>query len=252
MRRALLVCTLALGLCALACCAGPGARTEGSAPVPDSGTDLFLPGEPGYEDDSATDAPEDTDGEGWTLLTAEECVEDLPPYTGMVPRITLDCPGADEINRQIEETFVPMADDPECEGVCYQCAKGAGRVLSVVMEVHGPNDTVFYTPYNLDLATGEALTGEQLLALLGVDADELRNLEQALLGAEFDRQFGAVKDDTDPDFYSGQYERTTAPENAQTQRLWLAEDGQLMFVGRIYGMAGAEYYEYPLGTGMVF
>lgn len=266
MKKSAFILLLALALWALAACGAGTAQdadspTDGSAAETapaaapegeDSGTDLILPGDPGYEDDSPTDAGDGAGETDWTALAPEDCVEDLAPFTGMVPRIVLDCPGAEQINAQIEQTFAPLADDPECEGVYYLCGKGAGRVLSVVMVQKGPNDTIFYTPYNLDLVTGQALDGAGLLALLEVDADQLANLEQAVLGEEFTHQFGDVQEETDPAFYDEQYQRTTAPENAELERIWLAGDGQLTFVGRIYGLAGAECYEYALGTGMIF
>lgn len=199
------------------------------------------------EDGSATDA-----SMGWTGADLEECVEDLAPFEGMVPYIRLECPGAAEINDAIEAEFVPLADDPECEGMFYLSYKAAQRVLSVVMVVKGPNDTIFYTPYNLDLITGEALDGEALMALLGVDADELKALEQTVMGEEFTHEYGTGEAVTDEAFYAQQYERTTALENTQTDRLWVAGDGQLTFVGRIYSLAGAEYYERALGTGLIF
>ena len=133
----------------------------------------------------------------------------------------------------------------------YEYAKGAGRVLSVVM-VKKIDDWLEYTPFDLDLATGERLSGAELLALLDVDSAELAQLEQSVMGEEFTHQFGRVQDQTDEEFYNGQYERTTSPDNVELEKLWFAADGQLLFAGRIYGLAGAEYYEYPLSTGLVF
>lgn len=267
------VLLLALCLCVTAACAADGTPQQEptSEPLPsaeatetaeapeqteqpaadDSGTDLVMPGEEGFVDDSGTDIPTPPD-EGWTGLTAEECVEDALPEAGVLPRIILECEGAQTINEQLESQFAPLAEDPECEGMHYECYKGAERVLSLLMTVYGPNDTVFYTPFNLDLTTGQALSGGELLQLLDVDADKLSNLEQAVMGEEFTHQFGTLKDQMDEDFYNEQYIRTTDPENVETERLWLGGDGQLYFVGRIYSMAGAEFYEYILGTTLYF
>lgn len=230
----------------------PAEDTSAQAPEDDSGTDLVLPGEPGFVDDSGTDIPDAPAQTDWTALSADECVEDAWPTEGVIPRIVLDCEGADEINGQIEERFVPLADDPMCQGLSYECSRGVARVLSVLMVERGPNDTVYYTPFNLDLETGQALSGQELLSLLGVDAARLINLEQAVMGEEFTHQFGTAEGQTDPDFFNEQYERTTAPENTETERIWLSDDGQLYFVGRIYGMAGAECYEYPMSSTLLF
>ena len=262
MKKIAIILSLALCLWVLAACGQPTVQSGGATPAPeqetaevgeDSGTDLYLPGDAGYEDDSATDAEDasaaDTD---WTALDPEDCVEDLAPFEGMVPHITLDCPGADEINGQIQDVFVTLADDPECQGLYYLCGKGAGRVLSVVMVQQGPNDTIFFTPYNLDLATGEALDSEELLSLLEVDVDELKNLEQAIMGDAFVHLYGDGSNQQDRTFYDEQYQRTTAPDNTEVECIWLAGDGQLTFAGRIYSLAGAEYYLNALGTGLIF
>ena len=113
------------------------------------------------------------------------------------------------------------------------------------------NDVVVYGVYNLDLASGLALSGAELLEKLDVDPAYLVQLEQALLGEEFTYLYGQF-DTGDDEFYTGQYDRTTDPANAETDRIWIGQDGQLQFIGRIYSMAGAEYYEYPLATGLFF
>lgn len=261
MKKTALILCLALCLCAMAACAASqSAPTAAPAPTlesqptadvaDDSGTDLYLPGDSGYVDDSATDVPAQPDD--FTALTAEQCVADAWPTPGVLPQITLDCPGAVGINEQIQEKFVPIADDPMNQGLTYAVSKGTDRVLSILMIESGPNDCAFYTPYNLDLATGQALSGAELLGLLDVDEEDLANLEQAVLGQEFTHQFGLAEDQTDPDFYNEQYARTTAPENADTERVWLGDDGQLLFVGRVYPLAGAECYEYILGSTLTF
>lgn len=225
------------------------AQAPAEQPADDSGTDLYMPGEPGFFDDSPSDAQ--PGGEDYTALTAAECVEDAWPSPGVLPRIVLDCPGADEINAQLQDKFAPIADDPACEGLHYECNK-VGQVLTVLMVERWPNDCTYYTPFNLDLASGQTLSGAELLALLGVDAAELANLEQAVMGEEFTHQFGLAEGQQDEDFYTQQYERTTSPDNAETERVWMGGDGQLYFAGRIYGLAGAEYYEYPMGSGLFF
>lgn len=266
MKKTVFVLLLALCFCLTAACGAEQAlqnitqsvKEEPTAePLPtaeavdDSGTDLYMPGEPGFVDDSGTDIPSAA-GTDWTALTAEACVEDAWPTPGVLPRIVLECEGAAEINAQLESQFAPVADDPMSEGLTYECYKGVDRVLSVLMIQRGPNDTVFYTPFNLDLTTGKALTGGELLALLGADVTQLSNLEQAVLGEEFTHLYGTAEGQTDADFLHEQYARTTAPENAETERVWLGADGQLYFVGRIYGLAGAECYEYPMGSTLFF
>lgn len=229
--------------------AGETAETDETAEASDTDLGEALSGGI-YDSPSDTEDADTAQTADFTALSAEECVEDAWPVEGVLPRITLDCPGAESINSSIEEGFTALADDPMCE-VYYEYAKGAGRVLSILM-VEKVNDSLYLTAYNLDLATGEELTGPELLALLGVDEDELRNLEEAIMAEEFTAQYGEAQNQEDEEFYNQQYSRTTSVENTETQRVWFGANGQLCFAARIYGLAGAEYYEYPMGTGMFF
>lgn len=254
MRRYISMLALVLCLCLAASCGTEDVLSEmtdgrSDAALDDSGTDstepVVLPGEE-IASDSATDAGD----QDFTALTADQCVADAIADPRVLPRITVDCPGAEAINQAIQDAFYQVSEDPMWE-LHYEYAKGAGRVLSVVM-VKKANDWSEYTPYNLDLATGKALSGAELLDLLDVDKTELAQLEQAILGEEFTHQFGDMQEQTEQDFYDGQYARTTSADNAELEKLWFSGSGQLLFAGRVYGLAGAEYYEYPLSTGLAF
>ena len=186
----------------------------------------------------------------YASLTVADCVEDAGSTPGVIPHIRLDCPGAQSINAAIDSAFAASADDPLWE-THYECAIGGSRVLSVLM-VQQANDSVFYTAYNLDMATGQALTGAELLALLGQDPAALKAKELAVMAQEFTHLYGGLIGQMDQSFYDQQYARTTSIDNAQTDNLWFGADGQLYFTGRIYAMAGAEYYESALPTGVTF
>lgn len=266
MKRYIFILALALCVCLLASCSVEGALSDirsqisGQTASEDPLAPENAPEDPIYGEGAAQgdgtipneDVPARSPLPDYTALSVDQCIEDLWPGEQVLPRIVLDCPGADEINAAIDSVFTSVAEDPMWD-LRYEAAKGAGgRILSIVMIKSGPNDWTEYTPYNLDLFSGQALTGPELLELLGQDEEELRNLEQALLGEEFTNQFGTGEGIADEGFFEGQRERTTSPDNAQTDRIWFGGDGTLCFAGRIYGMAGAEYYEYPLSTGLAF
>lgn len=242
--KKLLLLALAMLLCLMAACG-----QTGDSAGEDSDTDIDLV-DPLPEDDSGTDTqPVNQDFAG---LPLEQCVTDAWPYPGVLAHITLDCPGAEQINAAIDEAFTELADDPMWD-VHYEVYKGAGRVLSMLMVQSRPNGVVYYTPYSLDLATGEALTGAELLDLLGVDAEELAQLELTVMGEEFDRVNAEVRDSIeDTAFYDGQRAATVDPSNADTERVWIGEGDQLYFAGRIYALAGAGHYEHALATGLTF
>lgn len=197
---------------------------------------------------SPTQAPAQTQTD-YSSLTAEQCIEDAWPEAGVLPRITVDCDGADTINAAITDAFSTLADDPMCT-VYYQYFKNE-NILSILMVVDYQTDYMTYTPYNLDLATGQALEADDLISLLETTQANLAALELSLMGIEFEFQYGGLRS-SDQTFYQQQYDKTVAEENADTERLWIGGDGQLYFVGRIYAMAGAESYEYPMGTGLFF
>lgn len=265
MKRFALILTLALCLGLLAGCGTEdvlgnmmGARVPEPTNTP-APTEQPIWTPPGTAAVTATPVPSPLPAPGaaasggvpnYASLTVDDCVEDGWTYPGVIAHIKLDCPGAAAINAAIDEAFVDLAEDPMFD-VHYECAIAGNRILSILM-VEQMNDSLFHTGYNLDMATGQAVTGPEILALLGQDEAAVKTRELETLGEEFTHQFGFVKDQTDPDFYDQQYARTTAIGNADTENLWFSTDGQLYFPGRLYGMAGAEYYEIALPTGVFF
>ena len=104
----------------------------------------------------------------------------------------------------------------------------------------------------LDLSTGEAISGAELLAFLGLSSGDLADTELRIMGEEFEYQYGAESMGENAAFYDEQYSLTVSPDNTELGRLWLDSEGELNFVAKIYSLAGAEFYEYPMGTGYYF
>ncbi|MGM9614535.1 MAG: hypothetical protein ACI3W7_03260 [Oscillospiraceae bacterium] len=185
-----------------------------------------------------------------TALTLEELVTDAEGTEGQLPRITANCAGAAYINDDIDGSFRHLLDDEYCS-VYYDAAKN-GRILSIVIAENYDGDCSYYTPYNLDLTTGQYLTGAELLALLNADASVIGDTEIAIMAEEFEHMFGTEPGEDMADFYQEQYERTISPENAELDRVWLGYGGELYFVATIYSLAGADFYQYPMSTGLYF
>lgn len=186
----------------------------------------------------------------YSSLTVSDCVEDGWTTPGVIPHISLDCPGAESLNKTISQQFMEDVENPLWT-IHYECEIGAHRYLSVLM-VKQSAETRYHTAYNLDLSTGEALTGKELLSLLGQDEAALKSIELEVLAEEFTQEYGQMQGQIDQQFYSQQYAKTTSIDNAELDNLWFGPDNELYFIGRIYPLAGAEYYEYPLCTGLVF
>lgn len=215
--------------------------------------------EPAFPPATASDAgeqipqsqlPEEDNPVDFSSLSVAECVTDADGAEGQLPRIVLDCPGADYINDDIEGTFRYLVGEDYC--TLYYTASKNGPILSVMIAQLYDGDASYYTPYLLDLTNGEAIGGAELLSYMGLHADELADDELRIMGEEFEYQYGAQSQGDLADYYQEQYDMTVSPDNAELDRLWLDDEGELNFVAKIYSLAGAEFYEYPMGTGYYF
>lgn len=243
--------------------ANDAAQTD-TSPVLDGGTASDSDAEEVSEPEpaapaSATDSGEEVPAElpieelpdaDLAALSLEELVTDAEGTDGQLPRITANCAGAAYINDDIEGSFRHLLDEEYCS-VYYDAAKN-GRILSIVVAENYDGDSSYYTPYNLDLTTGQYLTGAELLSLLNADAAVIGDTEIAIMAEEFEHMFGTEPGEDMADFYQEQYERTISPDNAELDRVWLGYGGELYFTARIYSLAGAEFYEYPMSTGLYF
>jgi len=186
----------------------------------------------------------------FSSLSVSECVTDADGAAGQLPRIVLDCPGADYINDDIEGTFRYLVDADYCT-LYYDVSKN-GPILSILIAQLYDGDASYYTPYRLDLSTGEAIGGAELLGYLGLNSGDLADTELQIMGEEFEYQYGAESQGENADFYYEQYDMPVSPDTAELNRLWLDGEGELNFVAKIYSLAGAEFYEYPMGTGYYY
>lgn len=229
-------------------------QTESSAPeagasASDSGGAQIVPIA------SETDAVPEEDPEmpaDPVALNVGELVADREGTDGKLPYILLDSDGAAAINEDIEGRFGYLVDEEYCR-LEYQAWKGLnGRILSVIVAEHYDNDWTSYMPYCLDLATGAWLDGGELLDLLGVDRETMADTELEIMATEFEYEFGSVREFIGEEEYAALLARTASPDNVELERVWLGDMGRLLFVARIYSVAGAEFYEYPMSAGYVF
>ena len=202
------------------------------------------------------DAPEiETVETDFSTLSAADCIADREDVTnGRLPIITLSCPGADAINDDIDGRFGYLVGEDYCR-LNYECYKGAeGRFLSLLVSESYDDDWISYTPYVLDVVRGEWIGGEELLSHLNIASADVEEEELTVLSEEFEHMYGdgSMFGEDGAAFFEEQRDRTTSADNADTSRVWLGDQGRLMFIGRLYGMAGAEYYEYPFATGYSF
>jgi len=219
----------------------PDTEPAGEAPASASDADDEVP---------PSELPEEGGPVDFTALSVSECITDADGAAGQLPRIVLDCPGADYINDDIEGTFRYLVGADYCT-LYYDVSKN-GPILSILIAQLYDGNASYYTPYRLDLSTGEAIGGAELLAYLGLNSDDLAAAELQIMGDEFEYQYGPESMGELADIYAEQYEMTVSPNNAELNRLWLDSEGELNFVAKIYSLAGAEFYEYPMGTGYYY
>ena len=192
----------------------------------------------------AADPEPQSDPFDFTAMSADECVT----MSDGLPHITLDCEGARSINEEIESLFRSLVGTDSCS-LSIEYYKNAGRILSLLVGQLHADGSAYFTPFNLDLATGQRLSGDGLLAILGADPTGLADAEIQLLGEEFEYEFGGMQEEN-PALYEEQYQRTISPDNVDTQRIWLGDGGRLNFVGKIFSMYDTEYIEFPMDSGL--
>lgn len=179
-------------------------------------------------------------------------VTDREGTDGSLPLISEVFACAAEINDDIDGRFGYLVGDEYCR-LRYEWHTGCdGRVLSVLIAATYEGDQTLYTVYDIDMTDGSRLSGRQLLGMLGVGEDTLAETELSLMGGEYEAEYGSVRDMVGEDIYTEQLEKTVSPDNAELDRVWLGDGGQLMFVARIYSLAGADFFEYPMSAGYVF
>lgn len=220
-----------------------------NVPMPDAPEEVSASDVPDQAPDTSPNLPVETAAD-LTALTVEQCVADAEDAAGQLPRIVLDCAGAAAINGDIESMFRHLVDTDYCT-LWYDAWKN-DRVLSVLIAQKFDNDCVYYTPYNLDLSTGQRLSGQELMDLLGIERTAVGDTEIAVMAEEFEHMYGGLDEGDSAPFYQEQYERTVSPDNMELERLWLGFGGELYFVAKLYSMAGAEFYEYVMPTGFTF
>lgn len=104
-----------------------------------------------------------------------------------------------------------------------------------------------YEVYNISISQGRVLTVEEFLAVCCIEYDEYLLGAKNALGSYYCRGYEAAKDylensEDEKTFYVEQLMKTIDEENVKLARPYINEYGELMIVGRVYSLAGADYY----------
>ena len=212
---------------------------------PDDGPGLNgIAGEAGgywYEEDAGSGAYEDGVG-------------NHESYSYSIPAFNVDSADAAILNDEIASdcgVYVQeMLDNEEKKASlsAYSLDYEAwlnGEIASILVTAkRAESDIVEYHTYNLNVATGARATGADLIAVLGLDEDGFTAAAQQAASDKFEALYSGMEGD---EFYKKQYDKTmSADAFGLTMPMYLDGSGRLCVIARIYALAGAAYYDYPL------
>ncbi len=169
-----------------------------------------------------------------------------------VPQIAADTQGAADINRAIEETYIPIITEEMgyvSDGTqvftlsitweTYQY----NNILSLVVCESGVMEVDHYNVYLYDIASGQQLTTADLLSALNVDDTTFLNALRQAAAERFDGQYNPIPAHSE-EFLAERREWTLSDENIRMDVPAYADaSGTLYVVLPIGSIAGASEYE---------
>ncbi|MCD8115653.1 MAG: S8 family serine peptidase [Oscillospiraceae bacterium] len=169
-----------------------------------------------------------------------------------IPQINIDSEYVSSINQEIwnvlyegvVEEIVTYWEENNYDGseyIYYEWYVN-GDILSLVIESH-PADWAWwdYYVYNIEITSGAVLSDAELLSYYGMSEDEYyETVRQAL----YDYYSELYEEAYEVSGYDEQLARTISDENVNLAVPFLNNKSQLCIIGRVYSMAGAEYYDH--------
>lgn len=170
-----------------------------------------------------------------------------------VPMILLEGSTIESINGEIwEKLFRPEMEtggfNQELRGIKYTYAVN-GDILSLCIDVDtGINDIHDFYVYNISVSELRLITEDELLEAVSVSRDEYSNLVKQGLEREWKARYAnlGTADVLDDAFVQEQLRLSVADENAAFAVPYLNEKGELCVIGRLYPLAGAEWYAHKI------
>lgn len=172
-----------------------------------------------------------------------------------LPQINLSVGDAQKVNQEIHDKWYAMIDTVGTEisqygspyittGMYYKWAVN-GDVLSLIAvnDMTPEEGATQYLVYNLSVSTGRLLTKEEFFSAVGLsEAEYTEKVKQALDGAFMDGKEDYVAQMGADEFFNAQRAKTASVENAAECMPYINSDGQLCVVGKVYAIAGGDYY----------
>ncbi len=179
-------------------------------------------------------------------------------YRYHVPELLIDSPDAQDINKQIEDVLLPEVTqehknmEESFSLIVYECGYAAylnGSALSLILYTHTDFGYSEYMAFNIDAVTGKKLSNDELLKIKGYDSEYFLQLQKNALERGFLNLCGVVEGSEENSIYNDAYSATISDSNVSADcPIYLGPDSELRFIGKIYSLGGADYYNYLLSA----
>ena len=257
-RAAALSMALAL-IFAMTACDGEAASAEQGRNIfstMESGFGPVETGDPATEDESAlkqeeTEPPESPE--------PPETEQPQTPYVAdawndggqlRVPRFTLESEDAEQINRDILDTFQLTTQDGKTVSdafvkenyseITYEWNVTGNIVSLVVCGQVAYSDSKTWLVYNISVPQGKRLSREEVVAASAL-SDRYEQLVKEVLGSKYWDYYGDGFFTANDTALKSDWEKTTGQENLEEAQPYFNENGQLCVIGRYYLQAGPGY-----------
>lgn len=257
-RAAALSMALAL-IFSMTACDGEAASAEQGRNIfstMESGFGPVKTGDPATEDESAlkqeeTEPPEPPE--------PPETEQPQTPYVAdawndggqlRVPRFTLESEDAEQINREILDTFQLTTQDGKTVSdafvkenyseITYEWNVTGNIVSLVVCGQVAYSDSKTWLVYNISVPQGKRLSREEVVAASAL-SDRYEQLVKEVLGSKYWDFYGDGFFTANDTALKSDWEKTTGQENLEEAQPYFNENGQLCVIGRYYLQAGPGY-----------
>lgn len=175
-------------------------------------------------------------------------------YAHHVPAINLNTKSATDLNTEIN-TYCMSKIDTDLIEISYYAYEN-DNIISLVIKLNPIYNRPSYKVYNVDKATGDKISTNDLLAKKGVSQEKFLNSAKNVIAAQFNKQaaWGTKEYQESAEYkksYESQYAKTFSPDNINMGiPAFINEKGTLNIIPTVYGFGGASSYQYILETGL--
>ena len=180
-------------------------------------------------------------------------------YCYHIPMISLNGHYDYLINDRIYNQFYPLWENrveqhykeygyPELSEIVYSLGQ-KDDLLSIVFQTSATmwDESSFYV-YTISTETGEEVPFSELYRCYGLTESGFFDLVMSTMQKYWDKQIIDLAPNIDAGLLQGVIDKTLSADNVRTAIPYINKNGELCFVGRIYWIAGADYYHHLLNT----